>query len=155
MQHFASGWDPSGVRAPASKRVDGQANTVVSAILRVNDVGSVGVLGAPFTCSLFDVSTDAATLSNNAGTSASIYSDLGSGSMYGSVLVTGQLTAPFDIPLNANAVSAINATFVPGALEYFAIGGTFFPSTVPEPATIDLLSIGLASLSFSRRRKLH
>jgi hypothetical protein len=118
------------------------------------------------TFGLFDVSTDAATLNNNVGTSESIYNDLGSGVSYGQfeVLSEGLSTDELSFELNAAALSDINAAkggwfSIGGALLSFGspVGsGTeaLFGSSqdggvqrlvlevVPEPATFLLVAVG-------------
>jgi len=105
--------------------------------------------GVPFTFSLFDVSTDAATLNNNTGTSAAIFNDLGSGVLYGSALITDlNLPNPLTVSLDAEALAALN-----GARgSFFSIGGTLTPSSVPEPRSVVLLASLL--LAFAPLRKL-
>lgn len=106
------------------------------------------------TYSLFDVSTDAATLNFNSGSSAAISSDLGTGTNYGDFVVsTGVDGTTLTFELNAAAISDINAA----SGSFFSIGGTLFPgnlNSVPEPSTLVLLGtlapLGLVAL---RRRK--
>jgi len=121
-----------------------------SAVLRL--VGPYDHENLPLTYSIFDVSTDPATLNFNDGFSAAIYTDLGSGVLYGSILVSS-LTDPTDVSLNAAGLAALNAAIGDEA-SYFSIGGTVTPGgAIPEPSTILLLGSALAGLGLWRQRR--
>ena len=120
-----------------------------------NDLASglfldAGVTSVTFT--LYDVSTALNTVQSYAD--PSIYADLGSGVVYGSVTVSGP-TALVVIDLNQAGVDAINAAGLSG--ESFFVGGALtenFGGAVPEPATWALMigGFGLAGVALRRRR---
>jgi len=122
------------------------------------------------TFEFFDVSTDAATLNNNTGTSAVIYDDLGTGTSYGQFEVSsvGTTSQLLHFHLNAAAVADINGA----AGVFFSIGGSLITNDgndvlfgssngagiqrlivelVPEPTTCTLALAALC-LAMSRRR---
>lgn len=121
--------------------------SIIRASLRILDTGSS--LGSfPMTYSLFDVTTNAATLNFTSGVNSAIFDDLGSGAMYASIQLTTPPTPGLEIALNANAINDINAA----AGGYFSIGGVLNAGTVAEPALLPLLGIGLMAAVWGRRR---
>lgn len=92
--------------------------TVSSATLELTHASSFG--NNPHVLGIFDVTTDAATLNNNTGTSAAIYNDLGTGTQYASVSIPNGASGTESISLNAAAITDINAA-IPG---FFSVGGS-------------------------------
>jgi hypothetical protein len=94
---------------------------LVSAVLSYNRRSNLGTNEATETIGFFHVSTSAAVVNNNAGTNASIFSDLGSGVSYGEFTIPGD--GPREellyFPLNSAARTAIKTA----AGNYFSIGG--------------------------------
>jgi hypothetical protein len=83
----------------------------------------------PWTYSLFDVSTPAATLNANNGTSQTIFDDLGSGVRFGgSVVPEGERTDVLSFPLNAAGVAAFNVA----RGGFFSLGGS-----IPGPGSVE------------------
>jgi hypothetical protein len=103
---------------------------------------------------LFDVSTDAATLNDQNGVSAAIFTDLGSGVSYGSVAVPLLGPPPItSISLNAAAIADMIAA---APSQYFSIGGTLSSIdavATPEPASLVLLGMGAIGFIGLRRRQ--
>jgi hypothetical protein len=98
-----------------------QASSATLQLIRFDQTG-------PLTYSLFDVSTPAATLNANNGTSRTIFTDLGTGTRFGSFRVPdGAVADVLSFPLSSAGVSAFN-----GARGgFFSIGGSIvLPSFV-------------------------
>jgi PEP-CTERM motif-containing protein len=107
------------------------------------------------TYQLWDVTTPVALVQADNSGAISIYNDLGSGTLYGSVVVTpGEQGTQILINLDAAAIASINAAAANG--QEWAIGGSIFgAASTPEPGTISMVLTGLgAGLGMLRRRKL-
>jgi len=166
------------------------SGTITGATLRLynpsadNNIGD-GYGGSPSTLTIYDVSTSTATLAAFQGTGATgqtgIFTDLGSGTAYGSQGVSSTDNGQFvSVTLNAAALGDLNA----GIGNPFAFGGALPPSSgnyvfaftgasagvptsvnelvltteasgpvVPEPATTTLLAFGAAGLIGARLRR--
>ena len=126
----------------------GTACPALGATLRLtrNDVTG------PLPYALWDVSTPAATLNANSGTSQAIYDDLGSGTAFGSFsVVKGPITDVLRFPLNAAGVAAFNAArggfFSLGGSSNAAPGGYIYGFSGPPAGGVQQLSVTCAPLS--------
>ncbi|WP_181280642.1 PEP-CTERM sorting domain-containing protein [Aphanothece hegewaldii] len=135
------------------------SGTVTSATLNLQRYFGQSDLGQQTqTYSLYDVSTDAAILNNNMGTSGAIFNDLGSGKNYGNynVTVAGDDDEIIAFSLNSNAISDLNNAILANS-NFFSIGGTLFPSnvpSVPEPASIfGILTVAGLGLIIKRKNR--
>jgi hypothetical protein len=77
------------------------------------------------TYTLYDVSTSVTILTSNQTGATAIYADLGTGTTYGSVALASSIAAGLvEIPLNPDAIAAMNATS-----GMFALGGAISTAT--------------------------
>ncbi len=153
----------------------GALDVITSASLQILRETSASGNEAFETLELFDVTTDAATLNNNQGMNAAIFSDLGSGTSYGAFPVPG--SGPITDVLVFDLTSAI-ADMNAARGGFFSIGVSLITNdgndflfgnsggadseqnlvveftTIPEPANAALLGIvGISGLAVFRQRR--
>lgn len=137
--------------------ISGLIDPVSSVALKVKRAGGQSDLGATsHTYNVYDVSTDAATLNANNGTSAAIAGDLGSGTQYGSfvISVSGNFNEYLLLGLNSAAIADLNAA-IAGNDQYFSVGGSLIPGGAPAPdagSTMMLLGLSVVGLAAFRRK---
>jgi hypothetical protein len=153
--------------------LSGVATPIAAARLRLfNPEAGFGSPDASETYTVFDVTTSIASLTDGTATA---FADLGSGVVYGSLVMTALDNGTLvEIVFNAAGVAAINGALgglfaVGGAVttidanldldDEFVFGYTDIEDTrvldlepVPEPGTLLLLGSGLAALRLRKRR---
>ena len=110
---------PMGYRDFFAFNLPSITGTILSATLYANN-STVGA-GTPRTFTLFDVSTAMSTLLAGGTGLGSIYTDLGSGTSYGSVTLSSVAVNPVVVTLNAQGLAAIQSKLG----NQFAIGGSY------------------------------
>lgn len=129
--------------------------TVLGADLSL-DAYTIDSPGTGNTYILYDVSTDAATLNFNSGTSAAIFNDLGSGTSYGTFFVpVSASNTLISLTLNAAGLADLQLAADQGA--FFSVGGTLDlqapPSTIPEPASMAIFGLGALGMAVAARAR--
>jgi len=130
-----------------------KGQTVTGVVLNIQNPG---INGSSATYFVHDVSTDAATLNaKSANPNGIIFTDLGTGALYGQKTIPLINDTQYWITLNAAAVNDLNAAITSGNA-YFSVGGTLNGAVVPEPSGILIAAMGLLTLSgramWKRRR---
>ena len=151
--------------------------TINSATLQIQ-LGNVNGAEAIETLELFSVSTDASTLNATGSANIGIFTDLGTGTSFGSTdfNTTGASTDIIDFTLNADGIAAIQTALGGGGSpNYFSIGARLTSAdgvddlvfagvdsasslvidatAVPEPGAVTLLAMASAIGAFVRRRR--
>jgi hypothetical protein len=127
---------------------------VTDVTLNIQNPGVNNTAGTTY--SVWDVTTDALTLNNKDNNpNSAIYTDLGSGTLYGTQFIPSVNASQYLISLNASAVADLQSAIDSGST-YFSTGGSI-PTAVPEPGTLTALGFGLAGLGvfgWMKRRKV-
>ena len=95
------------------------------------------------TLGLFDVGTDAATLNNNAGASAAIFADLGTGTSHGTFVVPAYVGFFSTQLFSLNAAALAGITSAAGG--WFSIGGSLLSLSIADPSVAEALFGGTSS----------
>lgn len=120
---------------------------ITSAVLDIGN-GPFGLSGEPVTWTTYDV--DGAIDTNISYSNVGIFTDLGSGTSYGAVVVAAP-TNNVSLALNASGLTAVNNSVG----RSFFVGGTLTPlvAAVPEPVTWLMMILGFAAIGGVMRRK--
>jgi hypothetical protein len=104
------------------------------------------------TYQLWDVTTPIGQLMASNGGRVDIYNDLGSGTFYGSAVVTSaDQGTQILITLDAAGLASLNAS----AGSMCAVGGSIYGAQSPEPGTLVMFGSGIVGLASILRRKIN
>ncbi len=130
--------------------------TFTTAALEIGNPGGIGGgggfnpgAGTSVTWTLYDLATT--INSSQSYSDVSIFNDLGTGTVYGSVTVSGA-TNLVTVSLNSAGLSALNEAANAGTA--FNVGGSLsFGDVVPEPASWAMLIAGFGLVGAAMRRR--
>ena len=127
-----------------------------AASLEIGNLGGVGDgggfnpgTGSTVTWTLYDLATTID--SDQTYSDVSIFNDLGTGTVYGSVTV-GSATSLVTVALNAAGIQALNRA-VDGGFAFNVGGALSFDAAVPEPASWAMMIAGFGLVGAAMRRR--